>query len=125
MNAKLKFRRLCGWLAAALVMSAARAYSQSPWAATQAAGPVGRAVATLHGMATARGSSTDAWFEWGTNTGDGLVTTPSNIGSSAKVVRVSASVSGLTPGATYHYRLVATNALGTAFGADSLFSTGT
>jgi hypothetical protein len=36
---------------------------------------------------------------------------------------VAANVSGLTPGATYHYRLVATNATGTTTGADKTFTT--
>ena len=35
---------------------------------------------------------------------------------------VSADISGLTPGATYHYRLVATNASGTTAGDDRTFT---
>jgi hypothetical protein len=38
-------------------------------------------------------------------------------------VAVSASVSGLTANSTYHVRLVATNAGGTSYGADSSFAT--
>src|SRR5262249_34704176 len=121
----LEFGCFSGWLAAVLVvLGTARTYAQSPWAATQAAGPVGPAAATFHGMATARGAPTAAWFERGTDTSYGSVTTPTDIGSSSKVVRVSAAVDGLSPGATYHYRLVATNALGTASGADMVFTTG-
>src|SRR5699024_6344487 len=39
-------------------------------------------------------------------------------------VDVSAPVAGLTPGATYHYRLVAGNADGVAAGADRTFVAG-
>jgi hypothetical protein len=114
------------WLAAVLLsLAAASAYSQSPWAATQMAGPVARTRATLNGMATPRGSSAAAWFEWGADTHYGSATTLTNVGSGGAVVRVSAEVDGLAPGATYHYRLVVTNASGTAVGADNLFNTGT
>ena len=37
---------------------------------------------------------------------------------------VSATVSPLTPNTTYHFRLVAVNASGTAFGVDKTFRTG-
>ena len=37
---------------------------------------------------------------------------------------VSATLSGLLPGTTYHYRLVATNADGTSAGADATFTAG-
>ena len=35
-----------------------------------------------------------------------------------------ATLTGLVPGATYHYRLVATNALGTTVGADAELTAG-
>jgi hypothetical protein len=76
-------------------------------------------------MATARGTPAAAWFEWGTDKNYGFVTVLTNIGSSGKVVRVSSPVDTLIPGATYHYRLVVTNASGTALGADAIFTTGT
>ena len=99
-------------------------YGQLPWAATQRAGPVSQASATVNGMVTARGSSTAAWFEWGGDLSYGAVTTLTNIGTSGRVVRLSASVDNLVAGSIYHYRLVASNAFGVAFGADNLFTTG-
>jgi len=75
-------------------------------------------------MAVARGYATAAWFEWGGDAGYGYVTTPTNIGTSSQVARLSATVDGLLPGATCHYRLVASNTFGVAFGADSLLTTG-
>jgi Regulator of chromosome condensation (RCC1) repeat len=107
-----------------LMLAAAPALSQSPWAATQPAGPVGQAGATLNGMATARGYATAAWFEWGGDASYGHATTLTNIGTNRQVARVSAPIDGLAPGTTCHYRLVASNDFGTAFGADNVFTTG-
>jgi hypothetical protein len=45
-------------------------------------------------------------------------------GSGSSTVSVSAALGSLSPNTTYHYRLVATNADGTAFGADATFTTG-
>jgi hypothetical protein len=125
MKPKLKFGRKGTFLAAVLLtLAAASAYSQSPWAATQPAGPVALSGATLNGMATARGHSTAAWFEWGGDASYGHATALTNIGTSGLVARVSASIDGLAPGTTYHYRLVGSNDLGTVYGADSVFTTG-
>lgn len=44
-------------------------------------------------------------------------------GSGISPVAVSATVSGLSSGATYHYRIVATNANGTSYGEDATFTT--
>jgi alpha-tubulin suppressor-like RCC1 family protein len=126
MHSKLKIRLPGRWLVTLwLGAAAASASSQSPWVSTQAAGPVGPAVATLNGMATARGQDTAAWFEWGSDRNYGASTAPATIGSSSKVARVSTSIDGLAAGATYHYRLVATNASGATLGADQSFCTGT
>lgn len=122
---KSRFPRRGAWLATVLLtLAAGPVHSQSPWAATQGPGPAGRSEATLNGMATARGSSTVAWFEWGVDATYGYATTQTNIGTSGKVARVSALVEGLAPGATYHYRLVSSNTFGVTFGADSVFATG-
>jgi hypothetical protein len=36
---------------------------------------------------------------------------------------VAANISGLTASTTYHFRIVATNSSGTAYGSDSTFTT--
>lgn len=119
-------RSYSAWFAAFLFMLTVNpAHSQSPWAATRPAGPVTASSATLNGMATARGQSTDAWFEWGTYAGYGNSTTITNIASSGQVVRLSVPLSDLAPGATYHYRLVASNTVGVTYGMDTLLTTGT
>ena len=48
---------------------------------------------------------------------------PSDLGSSFTFVQASADLSGLTPGTTYHFRVVATNSAGTVDGNDMTFKT--
>jgi hypothetical protein len=48
---------------------------------------------------------------------------PPDLGSSFTLVQASANVSGLTPGTTYHFRVVAKNSDGTVNGADQTFQT--
>jgi hypothetical protein len=100
------------------------ASAQAPWAATQAAAPIGISSGTLNGMATPRGQSTRAWFEWGTNASYDQATSPVDVGSGGKVVQVSTALNALGPGGAYHYRLVALNASGVSYGADHQFTTG-
>ena len=45
------------------------------------------------------------------------------VGADAVAHPVSASLTGLVPGALYHVRLVATNSAGTTFGPDQTFTT--
>jgi len=95
-----------------------------PYAATQAAGPITETAATLNGMATPNGVPTVAWFEWGTGTSYGHATDPVDVGDGFGVVRVSASIAGLEPGAIYHCRLVSRNTAGQVTGIDVRFTTG-
>ncbi len=62
-------------------------------------------------------------FEYGSTTSYGQQTTGQDIGSGAALVPVAATITGLTPGTAYHYRLVATNLKGTEFGYDETFTT--
>src|SRR5215469_16106376 len=50
--------------------------------------------------------------------------TPASLGSSFDYQQASALVSGLTVGAFYHFRVVATNSAGTTTGADQTFQAG-
>ncbi len=53
-----------------------------------------------------------------------LPCTPSDLGSSFNPQQASATATGLTIGAFYHFRVVATNGAGTTFGADQTFQAG-
>jgi FlaG/FlaF family flagellin (archaellin) len=63
-------------------------------------------------------------FEYGATTAYGSeAPCPSDPGSGSSPVPISAALQKLTPSTTYHYRLVAGNAGGTAMGSDGTFTT--
>jgi RTX calcium-binding nonapeptide repeat (4 copies) len=84
---------------------------------------VGPTSVTLGGSVNPNGRSTSWYFEYGTSTSYGLKTSSRGAGSGTATLAVVASVSNLTPGITYHYRLVASSSLGTTRGADATFGT--
>jgi hypothetical protein len=77
--------------------------------------------AQLNGTVNPNGSSTNYYFEYGTTSSYGLRTSILNAGSGTSAINVIVSLSGLTTYTEYHYRLVATNAYGTAMGGDATF----
>ncbi|MCX6864876.1 MAG: cadherin-like beta sandwich domain-containing protein, partial [Verrucomicrobia bacterium] len=82
--------------------------------------------ATLNGSVNANGSTTDVSFEYGlTSTyGATVAASPSPVDGAATTV-ASATLTGLPPGATYHYRIIANSLGGTVRGADMTFTTST
>lgn len=76
--------------------------------------------ATLSGAVNPSGAATSAWFEYGTTTAYGSSTVPVSLSAATTL---SSNLTGLTPGITYHFRIVARNAGGTTFGTDTLFNT--
>jgi hypothetical protein len=101
---------------------AAWAFVNPPTATTAAATGVGETSATLNGTLGAGGSST-AYFQYGTTAAYGASTIPQSIGVSGSPTPLAAAVGGLAPGTTYHFRLVAENSGGQAYGADMSFTT--
>jgi len=94
-----------------------------PVLATMAASSVTSASATLNGLVNPDGAATTACFEYGTSTNYGADTAGMNLGTGVNSLAVNSSISGLLPGTTYHFHLVATNAVGKATGADATFAT--
>jgi subtilisin len=94
-----------------------------PRARSDAASAVGQTGATLHGAIDPQGQTTRYRFEWGTTTAYGAATPEQTLAADAPETVVSATLFGLTPGTTYHYRLVATSAGGTTAAADRTFTT--
>jgi alpha-tubulin suppressor-like RCC1 family protein len=78
--------------------------------------------ATLAGTVNPHGASTASVFEYGTSLSFGQITTPDNAGSGNADVPATATLTGLTAGTTYYYRLVATSARGTTLGAVRSFT---
>ena len=101
---------------------AAWVFVNPPTAATGAATGVGEAGATLNGTVGAGGSST-AYFQYGTTVAYGSSTAAQSVGASSSPSPLAAAIGGLAPGTTYHFRLVAENSGGVAYGGDQTFTT--
>ena len=99
------------------------AVAAAPTAITGPVSAVGTTSATASGTVNPNGLSTSWYFEYGTSTAYGKKTATRSAGSGTTNVQVSATLTGLTPGTTYHYRLVAVNGDGTTRGADGVFTT--
>jgi hypothetical protein len=78
--------------------------------------------ATLNGTVNPNGFDTHYYFQYGTSTSYGSATGEGDAGSGTSGVGKSNTVT-LSPGTTYHYRIVASNAGGTTDGSDELFTT--
>jgi hypothetical protein len=95
-----------------------------PTVNTDAASSIGATTATLQGDLNPNGFDTQGFFQWGTTTGYGNTTSNQDQGSGTSDVGFSQALTGLTTGATYHYRAVGTNSGGTNYGADAQFTVG-
>lgn len=86
--------------------------------------PSGRK-ATLFGAVNPRGHEVQYQFEYGSTAEYGATApaSPAALDKSAGYTPVSQEIEGLTPGATYHYRLVALTGTGPVYGADHAFTT--
>jgi hypothetical protein len=117
--------RLVGTSDAGTSRSADRTFSttSAPAAVTGSVSSITFTSAKLGGTVNPNGVATNWYFEYGTSTSYGTKTAAKSAGSGTKGVGESASISGLTAGTTYHYRLVATSASGTTAGRDRSFST--
>ena len=69
------------------------------------------------------GDPTQYWWEYGTTTAYGQTTPKGPPVSGTNAVPVSTALTGLRPGTTYHYRLVASNTFGEMDGYDFTFTT--
>jgi predicted outer membrane repeat protein len=94
-----------------------------PIVATGAASGVSATSATLNGTVNPTNLDTSYHFEYGTSTAYGLSTASQSAGSDYAAHPESATITGLTPGITYHFRIVASNAVGTSAGSDQVFTT--
>jgi hypothetical protein len=94
-----------------------------PAVVTGAAQDIGPRSVVLNGTVDPRGRATSWHFEYGTTTSYGTNTPSRNAGSGNGAATISEPVPNLTPGVTYHYRLVASNGAGSTSGADGTFAT--
>jgi hypothetical protein len=95
-----------------------------PTVVTKAASGVEATKATVNGTVDPEGLATKYYFQYGTSTSYGSSTSEASAGEGTSAVAESAKLTGLTAGATYHFRVVATNVAGTTYGPDESFTTG-
>jgi hypothetical protein len=92
-----------------------------PRATTKAASFHGRGAVSLNGYVNPNDLSTTYYFEWGITSAYGNATESQGITDGGGDLPVKAELNGLNPEAIYHFRLVAINSAGTAYGADQTF----
>jgi hypothetical protein len=102
--------------------------NQAPLAPTVVTNPASNIItttATLNGTVTAHNASTAVSFNWGTTIayGNTVAATPSPVTGNTPTA-VSAGISGLIVGTTYHFRCTGTNSVGTNNGSDMTFVAG-
>ena len=93
-----------------------------PTATTGPATAVDSSNATLTGTVRPNSGDASVHFDYGTTTGYGNQTAVQHL-SGVSDEPVSAALTGLSPSTTYHFRIVAMAADGTATGADQTFTT--
>jgi FKBP-type peptidyl-prolyl cis-trans isomerase 2 len=91
-----------------------------PSAYTSSATDITSTSVTLKGAVAANYSSTTVTFEYGKTVsyGSTVDATPGTVTGAADYVSVTAAISGLEVGTTYHFRVKAVNAFGTTYGTD-------
>ncbi len=94
-----------------------------PGVATGSVTGLGLTGATLNATVNPGNLATTTWLEWGATTSYGNSTSSNLLAATNSSLAVSAALTGLTPGQTYHYRVVATNSAGIKSSADAQFRT--
>lgn len=97
---------------------------RQPTATTAPASGIGAAAATLNGTVSnpeAMAMVTD--FQYGTTTSYGSTTSPQGNVAASGSLSPAVGITGLQPGTTYHFRIVASGPMGTVYGADQTFTT--
>jgi len=92
-----------------------------PVAITNPATNVASSSATLNGSVDPHGLTTSVYFQYGTTTNYGRTTAAQS--QTGNTFRNIAAIVGLAGNTTYHFRIVATNSVGTRYGNDRTFTT--
>jgi hypothetical protein len=108
--------------ALALLGTAALAAKSSslPRASTGGVAHVRGASAQLQGTVNPRGQETTYYFQYGPTIGYGAQTTPASAGKGVRSLAVGQTVANLPAGS--HYRIVASNTAGVAYGHDRVYT---
>ena len=93
-----------------------------PIVTTKPATNVATFAATLNGLLDPHGLTTSVYFQCGITTNYGRTTAvQSQTGNTFR--NIAANIGGLARNTTYHFRIVATNSVGTRYGSDRTFTT--
>jgi hypothetical protein len=93
-----------------------------PIVTTKPATDAATSSATLNGLLDPHGLTTSVNFQYGTTTNYGR-TTPMQSQTGNTFRNIAANIVGLASNTTYHFRIVATNSVGTRYGNDRTFTT--
>ena len=94
-----------------------------PTVETDSATNVSTGSATLNGTVNANNSSTIVWFEYGTTNGVySFLSSTQSVNGTADT-SISISISGLSEGTMYYYRIAGQNSAGTSYGDEKNFTT--
>jgi hypothetical protein len=110
-------------LGALLIGAGTAAAATAPAASTGPVTSVAPTTVTVSGSINPEGTATTWYVEYGTSTGYGTKTASTSAGAGTTSAAISASLTSLKAGTTYHYRVVATSAAGTTHGADGIVTT--
>ena len=102
--------------------SAQREACPRPTVTTDAATFLTNSSATLRGMVNPNGLTATVHFQYGLTTSYGSVTADQTFGGITSQ-SFSATIHGLNPSTTYHFRTLAINSCGTTYGSDRTFTT--
>jgi hypothetical protein len=95
----------------------------APLAQTDAPANIGSTGATLNGTIDPHGTEVEYYFEYGPTPEYGLSTAQTSAGSGDVDVEASETIAELSPGVTYHYRLVAVDDSTKQYGSEVTFTT--
>lgn len=111
-----------GYSSDRMMTTTANPAGQPPTAVTLSANVITTTSANLWGTVGSGNLVGGYFFRWGLDTSYGN-TSPSGFIAINERFNCYQSLEGLSPGTTYHFQVVATNAAGTTFGADQAFMT--
>ncbi len=94
-----------------------------PSASTGGTAQLSYSSATLDATINPHGGETTYYFQYGPTNAFGAQTPPVAVGAGTVGVPVSQTISGLTAGVAYHYRVVASSAAGPTVGRERAFTT--
>ena len=110
-------------LAVPLIAVAAALAASSPTVTTGSVSGVTDTSAVLTGTVDPNGRASSFTFSYGPTTAYGSATAAVPIGSGSKARTVQQTITGLSPGTVYHYRISALSSAGSSTGSDRSFTT--